>query len=189
MSKQHPHHDRIVTLIRLGKSDRNIYDRLKVSRKYIRQVRMETGAAPFSRTQSVDEQLARFMSAPGPGGHVWWTGSTSHSGAPRIRSAGKEIPAAHAVFEQRTGRKPEGQVRSDCGMQHCLSPGHLMDDLERRKVRLQTRALLGYPDHWAECPACGSGWEDEGRVEEKLTLYCRRCVTERSRRNRKGTPS
>lgn len=176
-------------LIRAGKSDRSIYDRLKVNRKYIRDVRENMGVAPFSRTKSLDEQLTRFMSTPGPDGHVWWTGSVSTSGAPRIRIGGKEVPAAHAIFERRSGRKGQGQVRADCDIKHCVAPSHIMDDVERRKVRLQARALLGYPDHWTECPTCGSSWDDEGRVEEKLSLYCRRCTTERSRRNRKGTES
>ena len=189
MRKQHPHHDRIAELIRAGKSDRSIYDRLKVSRKYIRQVRADAGMAPFNRTKSIEDQLSRFTSVPGPDGHMWWTGSVSTSGAPRIRINGREVPAAHAVFERRSGRKVQGQVRSDCVLKHCVAPGHLMDDLERRKVRLQTRALLGYPAHWDTCPVCGSDWDDEGRVEEKLTLYCRRCATERKRLNQKGTGS
>lgn len=189
MNKQHPKHDRIVHLIKAGNSDRKIHDRLKVSRKYIRQVRIDNGVAPYSNTSSVESQLDWFTSAPDPDGHMRWSGSVSSSGVPRVRSGGKEISATHAIFERRTGRKPQGQVRPGCQVKHCVAPRHLMDDLERRKVRLQVRALMGYPDHWDECPACGSSWEDEGRVEEKLSLYCRRCTTERSRRNREGTGS
>lgn len=189
MRKQHVHHDRIVELIRAGRSDRSIYDRLKVSRKYIAAVRQDIGVAAYSITRSVDEQLAAYCSVPGPDGHVWWTGTVSSSGAARIRIGGREVPAAHSIFERRAGRKAVGQVRSDCGLKHCVAPGHVMDDIERRKVRLQTRALLGYPDHWKTCPACGADWDAEGRVEEKLSLYCRRCTTERKIQNRKGLTS
>lgn len=189
MSKQHPSHNRIVELIRAGKSDRSICERLRVSRKYIRQVRLDSGVEVFSKTRSIEDQLARFCSVEGPDGHVWWTGSVSTSGVPRVRINGKETPASHAIFERRTGRKPQGYVRTDCGLKHCVAPRHLMDDIERRKIRLQTRALLGYPDHWTVCPACGSDWETEGRVEDKLTLYCRRCTTQRAQRNRKGIES
>jgi len=185
MRKQHPQHRRVVDLIRAGKSDRGIYDLLHVNRKYIAAVRAAEGVAPFRRTKTVDEQLDRFCSIPDPDGHVHWSGSVATNGTPRIRMDGNDFPAAHQVFERRAGRPAEGQVRADCGMKHCLAPGHVMDDIERRKVRLQTRALLGYKPHWDTCSTCGADWETEGRVEERLAMYCRRCTYNRKVRNRK----
>lgn len=188
MRKQHPLRDWVVEQIRAGRSDRSIHDQAGVNRKVIRSIRQETGVNVFSRTKSIEEQLTLYCVGPCPNGHVLWTGSVSSSGAPRIRINAREVPASHAIFEQRAGRSAVGHVRADCDVKHCVAPGHLMDDLERRKVRLQTRALLGYPDHWDFCETCSSSWEHEGRVEEKLSLYCRRCTTMRSQRNReKGT--
>jgi hypothetical protein len=189
MKKQHPQYERITEMIEQGRSDHRISDLLRVNRKYIANVRAELGADPYSRTRSVAAQLAAYSSTPDPNGHVWWTGSVSTSGSPRIRIGGKEVPAMHSVFELRTGRPAVGQVRADCGLKHCVAPSHIMDDVERRRVRLQTRALLGYPDHWQTCPACEASWDEEGRVEEKLSLYCRRCTTQRKIRNRKEPTS
>jgi hypothetical protein len=190
MRKQRPYRDRVIQLIEQGASDRSISERLKINRKYVSDVRAELGVAPFTWVRSIDEQLAAYCSIAGPDGHVWWTGSVSgSSGAPRIRVRRKEVPAAHVIFERRAGRPAVGQVRADCGVKHCVAPSHVMDDVERRKVRLQTRALLGYPDHWKTCSTCGGDWDAEGRVEEKLSLYCRRCATERARINKRGTAS
>lgn len=186
MRKQHPQHERIVEMIEEGRSDRRIHDLLHVNRKYIRAVRADMGVTVWTRALSVDEQLSRFSSIPDPDGHIWWTGCLSTSGTPRIRIDGKEVPARHSIFEKRAGRKAVGQVRADCGLVRCVAPAHLMDDIERRKIRLQTRALLGYADHWQTCSTCGGDWETQGRVEEKLSLYCCRCSTERKTRHRKG---
>jgi hypothetical protein len=102
-----------------------------------------------------------------------------------IRHLGREIPAAHVAFERRTGRPPVGTCRADCDVQHCLTPGHVMDDLERRTVRLQLRALSGLTGPWDVCTQ-GHSWDAHGRVEPDLTLYCRRCNTDRANRVREA---
>lgn len=184
MTKQHASREQIVQLIRAGMSNRRIHQELNCCRRAVAAIRRELGIATFSRTVSVADQLKRHCTPADGDGHVLWTGALSTSGTPRLRLNGGEIPVTHVMFKRRTGRKPVGQVRSDCGVKGCVAPAHVLDDIERRTVRLQMRALYGLVGPWVLCAHCGSDWESEGRVEDSLDLYCRRCATDRTRRNR-----
>lgn len=184
MSKQHPKHDRIAELIAAGMSDRAIWVEVAGSRHTIAKIRRQLGVGVFQRLVPVAEQLATKVGAADADGHQLWTGALTSGGAPRLRLNGGEVPVSHVLFEQRAGRRPSGHVRPDCGVKGCVAPTHLMDDTERRKVRLMTRTLLGHYGPWDTCRMCGGDWDSFGRVDDQLRLYCTRCSTNRKRRNR-----
>lgn len=136
-------------------------------------------------SESLLAKLVRHSSRPDTAGHVTWSGRRGRHGAPLIRHNGRETPAAAAAFQQRTGRTPVGMSRADCGVQYCIAPDHVQDDLERRHVRLQLRSVYGWMQPWTACRD-GHSWEDHGRVEPDLTLYCRACNTNRARGRRRA---
>lgn len=124
-------------------------------------------------------KLARHSSQPDADGHVTWSGRRGHHDRPVIKHRRKITPAAAVAFERRTGRKPVGMCRADCDVRHCIAPDHVLDDIERRAVRLQLRALYGWDKPWDTCPRAGHPWDENGRVEPDLTIYCKRCNTDR----------
>lgn len=130
------------------------------------------------------QKLADASSQPDAAGHVTWTGRRGHHNRPIIKHDGRHIPAAAVAFELRTGRPPVGMCRADCDVRHCMAPDHVLDDIERRAVRLQLRALYGWDAPWDVCPKAGHPWDEHGRVEPDLALYCRACNTERARSSR-----
>lgn len=135
-------------------------------------------------------KLEQRSSAPDAAGHVVWSGRRGHHDRPVIKHLGKTWSAAAVAFEQRTGRAPVGICRAECDVRHCVAPDHVQDDTERRTVRLQLRAVYGWPEPWDVCPQAGHPWGEHGRVEPDLSLYCRACGTGRARRTRqpKGSP-
>ena len=132
-------------------------------------------------SESLAAKFARFCEPADAEGHVGWSGRRAHQGRPVIRHGGRDVQAVYVAFEQRTGRKPVGMCRADCDIRHCVAAEHVVDDLERRDLRLQLRAVYGRPAHWDVCPS-GHSWLEDGRVEPDLTLYCRACNTDRMRR-------
>jgi len=188
MTKQQ--REAIVAMILEGKSDHAIWRATGVDRHPIAAVRRELGEAPYSRSVPMDQQIQSYATPPDGEGHVYWSGPGDPERAPRIRFHSSELAVTHVIYAQRAGRPPVGQVRPECSVKRCIAPAHLLDDLERRKVRLALRAVYDMPGHWDVCETCGSTWDDEGRVEGSLSLYCRRCTRDRARRNRsKGTKS
>lgn len=179
---RHPKHDSIVQRLREGLTDKAIAAELHVDRRAAARVRGILDIAPGTNSTTAGDKLDRFTQDLG-NGHTGWTGRRGRSGTPLIRQQGREIPAAAVAFERRTGRTPAGSCKSDCDLPHCLTPEHVLDDMERRTVRLQLRRVYGWAEPWDECPE-GHPWAAEGRVEPDLTLYCRACSTNRSRRNR-----
>lgn len=190
MGKQHWNRDAVAVQIMRGFSDTQIGEASGWNRRAVALVRRKLNARVFTNSTPYDEQIRRGCSRPDGGGHVRWVGPGSPDRAPRIRFHSREVAVTHVIFEQHHGKPPVGQVRPECGEKRCIAPTHLLDDLGRRKVRLALRAVYGMPRHWDVCSGCGSSWEDEGRVEDSLSLYCRKCTTLRARRNRqKGTGS
>lgn len=139
-------------------------------------------AAKTSTT--IQEKINAHLGAPDHAGHVAWSGKTTKHGAPLVRHAAKDHQVSHLIFEQRYGRKPIGMCRAGCGVAHCLNADHLEDDLTRRTVRLQLRALHGWAAPWDICPKGLHQWAEDGRVEPDLTIYCRGCNTDRARKSR-----
>lgn len=181
---RHRKHDQIVSRIERGLTDTAVAAELKCDRRAVARVRAMLGLPPMTNATTKGDKLDRFSSEPDAYGHIAWNGRVTNSGTPVIRHLGKEVPAAAVAFERRAGRPPVGMSRADCDQPQCLAPDHVLDDIERRRVRLQNRQLEGLDAPWAECPKAGHPWEEFGRVEPDLTLYCSRCNTERASRTR-----
>lgn len=186
---KHPRHHAIASMIHCGNSDRTIASTLTVDRRAVAKIRRMLGVDPITCVVTPEEQLARNCAEPDENGHVIWTGSISSSGVPRMGHQGHDIAVTRYVFEQRTDRYAVGVVKADCGVSRCVAASHLVDDIERRTVRLLMRNLLGYPQPWITCQRCGADWSRDGRVEPSLELYCRCCSTSRSARLRGGVRS
>lgn len=183
---RHELHDEAVKLIRAGGSDRGVSEELGMNRRSVARVRRIIGAPVITGVVPVDVKLSKHLTEPDAEGHVYWTGRRSTAGIAFLRHRGVETPVSHVTFYKRTGMQPVGMVRPDCGQSKCVAGAHVMDDVERRNLRLLLRSLQDYPAPWAECRKCGADWETSGRVEADLQLYCLVCVTARARRNRKA---
>jgi hypothetical protein len=156
----------------------------------VARVDTRTRATGVPSVSHMDHELKQKLSEgsgqPDAAGHIVWGGRRERYGRPVIKHDGLVIPAAAAAFQLRTGRLPVGMCRADCDVLHCVAPEHVLDDLERRAVRLQLRDLHGRSKPWDACPSAGHSWAEHGRVEPDLTLYCRACNTARNRRSRAG---
>lgn len=183
--KPHRKHEQIVEAIVVRDlTDVAIARELHVDKRAVADRRAWLGLKPKTNSTTPEDKLNRFSSEPDSNGHIRWTGRTDRYGAPRIRQQGVSIPATHVAFERRTGRKPVGICRAECGMRGCIADGHVADDLERRSARALERAVMGLnPIPWDECPA-GHSWGEHGRIEPDLTPFCKACATDRARRHR-----
>lgn len=171
----------IMRLARQGVSNKAIARQLGVSRNRAAAIRKAAGIPSVPQTAGVDERVRLRTTAPDEEGHVYWTGARTSSGTPRICWNGADTSALRYIFENRTGRPVVGRVEADCGQPDCVAPTHLVDDIERRTVRLLLRSLEGRRAPWDECSACGADWNTEGRVDPDLILYCRACTSARAR--------
>ena len=154
-----------------------------VDRRTVARIRQDMGLPPVRAVPKLDKLHRDWR--PRPDGHTDWKGRRYTSGAPAVRFLGKDTPASHVAFELRTGRPPVGIVKAECEHPECLTPAHVSDELERRKVRMQERALHGLdPVPWAVCPKRKHAWEEHGRIEPSLKPYCKGCNTERAATSR-----
>lgn len=184
-SYRHPKHDAIVELVREGLADNAVAIRLNVHRRAVTRVRDIEGISHRTNGTSREDKLARFITGPDPEGHTGWTGRRGSSDVPVIRHMKIQQPASHVAFEQRTGRPPVGMVKAECGRDHCLTPAHVSDEIERRNVRGQERALYGLePVPWDTCPKGRHQWGEHGRFQPDLSPYCKGCNTETAARVR-----
>jgi hypothetical protein len=181
---RHEKHDEIAKLIREGGSDRGISLQTGADRRSVARVRRMLGVPVISGIVPLDVKLAQHLTEPDADGHVFWTGRRSTSGTPVVRHRGTETQISHITFRMRAGIDPVGSVKPDCGESKCVAGSHVMDDIERRTIRLLLRNVQGYPAPWAACRKCGADWNHSGRVDADLGLYCVTCVTARARRNR-----
>lgn len=177
---RNPRHDEIAAAIRQGLSDPAVAKKLGVARKTVARVRLIENLPAFTKARTVAQIWIQDARAEDDG-HTYWDGCRDTGGVPQIRSEGKYLRASHFAFETFHGRKPVGYVKADCGVAHCLTPSHIMDDLGRRKLYMQMRALEGLYGHWETCPKCSADWETWGRVQPNLQIYCGSCSARRNR--------
>lgn len=185
---RHPKHDAIAAALGSDgeRTNKDIATELHVDRRAVARVRAILDLPVRTRETPMTAKLDAQSTEPDADGHVFWTGRTTRFGTPQIRHCGSVFPAAAVAFQRRTGRPPVGTCRADCGVQHCIADGHVVDDLERRDLRGQERALWGLdPVPWDECPH-GHPWATAGRFEPDLTPYCRDCNTARAKRSREA---
>lgn len=181
---RHPKHEQISQLVLAGGRDNAIANQLGVHKRAVTRVRDILGVVHHNNSTTREAKVERFSVAEADG-HTGWTGRLGTSGAPVIRHLKVQIPASHVAFELRTGRPPVGIVLAECGRGHCLTPAHVSDEIERRNVRGQERALYGLdPTPWDTCPKGLHEWAEHGRFQPDLTPYCKGCNTERASRVR-----
>lgn len=180
--KRHPKYDEILKLLHDGRTDSHIELKLHVGRRAVTRIREEEGIAPVVHPTTLPEKLEAGLSPQDLDGHIVWTG-VRVQGTPIIKYKGVVHPAASIAFQTRTGRPPVGQVRANCELRYCMNALHLADEVERRKLRLQVRLMMGMSGPWAQCRH-GHDWEENGRIEPEpsLALYCKACATGRDKR-------
>lgn len=171
-------------LISEGEHDSAVSKALGIDRRTSARIRRDMGMPPKRSAIPLDVKLRRDW-RPREDGHTGWDGRRYSSGGPSVRKHGQDTPATHVAFKLRTGRYPVGIVKTECGERECLTPAHLSDEIERRTVRMQERALLGMvPQPWDVCPAGTHRWDEDGRLEPNLKPYCKSCNTERAAKSR-----
>lgn len=120
------------------------------------------------------EEKFRARTVPVDGGHLMWTGSEE------IRWNGRLLQASRVAFELRTGRKPVGYVRPDCGMHGCAAPDHVDDQPGRERTRAQLQAVRSFTAGTELCPA-GHDQAVHGRTDRDGKPYCTPCAADGDR--------
>lgn len=183
---RHPLHEKVATALRNSKmSDPAAAKLFGIGRKAVNRIRQVEGIPVFTNSRSLEQVLAEDAWLD-ENGHTRWDGSRDTGGSPHVRIGGKYQRVSHILFERHYGRAPTGYVKADCEVSHCLTGEHLMDDLMRRTLYMQLRAVFGMYGHWDNCSVCGADWETSGRVQPTLQMYCNKCSTRRSTQSRKG---
>jgi hypothetical protein len=77
------------------------------------------------RAKSLKEAFSRHA-VRDDGGHVRWTGTTSHT-TPSVWFQGATYSAYKVAFRLHHGREPEGTVTSGCDVPHCVAGAHVED--------------------------------------------------------------
>ncbi|HTL15111.1 MAG TPA: hypothetical protein VL251_08455 [Thermomonas sp.] len=168
----------IIAMLREGHSNSRIMRDLRCDKQRVRRLREELGLptfVPTEQTRTIEEKWALFTQ-PIDGDHLEWTGTRgTASGTPVLSYKEKLYTAASIAFTIRTGREPDGYVLPDCGMPHCVAPGHVDDEPGRLAKRAQVRQAAGRGERPATCAQCGRDQNEFGRFEADGTPYCHGC--------------
>jgi hypothetical protein len=177
----------IIAMLRDGHSNKRIATELRVDKTRVARLRRELGLPTFVRTEETRsiEDKWRLHARMAEGGHVEWTGERSPNGRPLIAYKDRRYSASTVAFRIRTGRDPEGYVKPECGMRHCIAPAHVDDAAGRRRTREQLRYLQGGQ---ALPERCKSGHDQSihGRLNTDGRSYCETCKRTRDQRQEKA---
>lgn len=176
----------IIALLQEGHSNSRIVRELHVDKQRVRRIRKELGLptfVPVEQTRTIEEKWALFTK-PVDGGHLEWTGTRgTASGTPVLSYKEQLYTAATIAFTINTGRDPQGYALPNCGMKHCVAPGHINDEAGRQQARRQVRAERGLGDLPANC-CRGHNQSEHGLLEPDGTAYCGLCKADDKRRQR-----
>jgi hypothetical protein len=92
------------------------------------------------RPASLEEAFARHAEQV-DGGHVRWTGPTTHT-TPTVWFGGTTYSAYKVAFRLHHGRQPEGTVTSGCDVPHCVAGAHVEDRPMRAANRRADKAFV-----------------------------------------------
>lgn len=182
----------IITMLREGHSNTRIMRELHCDRQRIRRIRTELDLpqyVPAEQTRTLEEKWASHT-RPVDGGHLEWTGERAGATrTPVMRYRERSYSPAAVAFEMKHGRKPEGYVKAECGVQHCVAPDCVEDETGRQQLREQLRYLTGGAERKTHCVhnhdlAVHGRYSPDGR-----TAYCEACKAERKRAERAGVAS
>jgi hypothetical protein len=167
----------IIAMLQDGHSNSRIMRELRCDKQRVRRIRAELDLpkfVPAEQTRTVEDKW-RLFAKPVDGGHIEWTGERAKgNGTPVMRYKEQSCSPAAVAFEMRHGRPPQGYVRAECGMQHCVAPDHVNDEAGRQHVRRALRAERGLGDVPAKCIS-GHDLAEHAKFEPDGTAYCGRC--------------
>lgn len=171
--------EQIVELLHQGLSNTAISKRLRCDKGRVGRIRRSLGIADVPLQPLTLEEKWAANTRPADGGHLEWTGEReSTSATPVMRYRGKSYSPAGIAFRQRTGRDPVGQVFAECGVKHCIAPGHVDDEPGRFRTREQLRYLKGGRVRKPRCPH-GHDQAVDGRYWADGRAYCVACKRDR----------
>jgi transposase-like protein len=180
MSRPNASRADIITMLRDGHSNSRIARELHVDKHRVQSIRNELGLPPFvpaEQTRTLEEKWALYTQ-PLSGGHLKWTGTRgTASGTPLLSYKEHVYTAATIAFTIKHGRQPNGQVKADCGMHHCVAPDHVDDGAGRLAKRAEIRRAAGWGERPETCPA-GHDQSIEGRLGSLGEPYCEACKRE-----------
>ncbi|MGW3025824.1 hypothetical protein [Streptomyces sp. NPDC001221] len=164
---------------------------LGVDRAAVRRIRAELGLpayVPADQTRTLEEKWATFT-RPVDGGHLEWTGERqSTSGTPVMRYKEKSYSPAAIAFTIKHGREPQGHVKAECNIKHCVAPDCVDDEAGRQRTREQLRYLMGGRERKPFC-AHGHDQAEHGRYAPDGTAYCEACKVECKQAERQAVAS
>ncbi|MEH0417884.1 hypothetical protein [Streptomyces sp. B21-083] len=176
----------IIAMLRDGHSNGRIMRELHCDKQRVRRLRAELDLpqyVPVEQTRTIEEKWALFAKSVDDG-HTEWTGTRgTSSGTPVLSYKDRLHTAASVAFKIHNGREPEGYVLPDCGMRHCVTPGHVNDEAGRQRDRQRVRTDRGLMDRPATCVR-GHDQAERGRLEPDGTAYCEMCKAEDKRAQR-----
>ncbi|MFI1767478.1 hypothetical protein ACH41H_36265 [Streptomyces sp. NPDC020800] len=181
MSRGVPRAD-IVAMLGSGYSNTAIARALGCDRHRVGEIRRELELPNAARQPLTLEQKWRSLTRQLDGGHLEWRGErVGAAGTPVMRYRERSFSPAGIAFTFQHGRQPEGQVKAECGVRHCVAPAHVEDEPGRRRLREQLRRILGGPERKDRCVhghdlSVHARFSPDGR-----TAYCEACKAERKR--------
>ncbi|MGY6019541.1 hypothetical protein [Streptomyces spinosirectus] len=181
--RQHPRQAEILALL-AKHNDMAITRLLGVDRAAVRRIRRDAGVLRPAVTYATAEEKWHAHVQSVDGGHLAWTGEHATSaGTPVMRFKEASHSPAAIAFRIKHGRDPQGYVKADCGMRHCVAPEHVDDEAGRLRLREQLRYLSGGQERK---PFCRHGHDqaEHGRYEPDGTAYCEACKADRKRSER-----
>lgn len=123
-------------------SDIELATRLRCGPGFIARVRLDLKMPAFPIPEPTerlarpvvesDRELFEMQSVVTGDGHRQWLGRHTEDGVP-LFSAG--VTAGRIAFRLQYGEEPEGNVRVECVVDHCVEPLHLSDRLMRERAR------------------------------------------------------
>lgn len=171
----HPKLQAITALLRDGLSNTAIGQQLHCDRHAVAAIRKTLDLPNVVQQPLSLEQKWVTFARQLPGGHVEWTGERgTSSGTPLLRYKEESYTAARVAFRIGYGREPIGYAFADCGVQHCVAPGHVEDEPMRNRTREQLRYLGGGPEHKTQC-SHGHDLFVHVRYEPDGVAYCSAC--------------
>lgn len=171
--------EEIARALRTGLADTQIARQLGCDRHRVGEIRRANGYPRAPKQPLTLEEKWRQRTHPAGDGHLVWTGERqSTSGTPIMRYREVAYTAAAVAFRVEHGREPEGYVVADCGMEHCVAPGHVEDVGMRQATRAALRAITNRRPRRERCRH-GHDQRVHGRYETDGRAYCRRCKTNR----------
>ncbi|MCM1964863.1 hypothetical protein [Streptomyces sp. G1] len=184
----HPKLNAITALLGDGLSNAAIARELGCDRHAVGDIRRALALPNVPRQPLTLEQKWATFTRELPGGHVEWTGERQKtSGTPLLRHREQAYTAARVAFRIGNGREPQGYTYADCGLKHCVAPGHVEDEPMRIRAREQLRYLGGGPEHKTHC-AHGHDLSTHVRYEPDGVAYCSACKSDSKRRGQRTPP-